>query len=117
MLVRLGDVFELSTPAGLVYLQLLFKHRQHGLLVAVFDEAHSARPEPIKAAVTGEPSELLFLPLLAELRAGGLARVGCAPLPRGYELGAPLNEGPPQGVRWAEVAACSSVEALVQRRV
>ena len=70
---RIGDVVEVSTPAGLAYAQFTHKHDEppkFGALIRVFPGLHERRPKDFAAVLQQRPLFSTFFPLGAACNRG-----------------------------------------------
>lgn len=78
-----GDIVEITTPAGLCYVQVTHLHRVYPEVIRVLPGVRATRPDTF-AGLVGSPTSFVALcPLAAALarEAPGAARVGSAPVP------------------------------------
>jgi hypothetical protein len=57
--IQIGDIFELKTPKGLVYLQYIYNDVEYGYLIRVLPGFFDARPKSFSDV--GEKKELYFV--------------------------------------------------------
>ena len=74
--LNIGDLFEISTPPGLAYLQLTHTDPDQGSLIRVLPGTHGGRPEALEPIVQTHEQFHAFFPLAAALRRGIVERVG-----------------------------------------
>ena len=76
-----GDIVEINTQNGLAYAHVTHEHKQYGSLLRVYNRTYSARPDPIAAAVSCDPSFSCFFPLKHAVRRKIVSVVGQADVP------------------------------------
>jgi hypothetical protein len=82
--VRVGDILELGTARGLVYLQVTHKHALEpaiGPVIRVVKGFHGNRPANCQAIVEGDTAFRTTFAVDEALRKGAMTRVAFAPLP------------------------------------
>jgi hypothetical protein len=84
MKVKIGDIAEIKTSAGLAYALYSHQHTKppkFGSLIRVFDHLYEARPANIEALVESEVMFSTFFPLQAAVNEDLLSIVGNVPVP------------------------------------
>lgn len=83
---RFGDVFEVSTPRGLAYLQYTSKHPRYSDAVRILPGLFKARPTPDElAALTTQEGYFTFYLVSLAVRHGLVELVGNYPIPAGLK--------------------------------
>ncbi|MBU1315793.1 MAG: hypothetical protein KJ947_21110 [Alphaproteobacteria bacterium] len=77
-----GDVVEISTPAGLAYVQVTHTHVAYPEVVRILPGLHAERP-PVSAISSGKTRNVVMIPLAGALAQGKLdgVKVGTADIP------------------------------------
>lgn len=78
-----GDIVEIATPDGLVYVQVTHDHVSYPQVVRVLPGRHACRPEDLDAVAAAETVFVAMVPLGEAITAGRIAgeRVGSAAIP------------------------------------
>ena len=79
--LKIGDIFETGTHAGLLYVQLTDHHAEYGELIRVLEGTHDHRPSEIGSLAGRGDVWLGFYPLGAAVRQGLMSHVGHASVP------------------------------------
>ena len=77
----IGDIFELTTPAGLAYFQYTAQHPMFGGLIRVLPGTYDVRPANISDLVRGRERYFIFFPVRAAAYRGLIAGVGLHEIP------------------------------------
>lgn len=78
--VKLGDILQVLTNAGVAYAQVTHKHPRYGHLIRVFAGYHDQTPKDFSAVVDAQPQFSAFFPAQAAVDQGLLAVVGNVPV-------------------------------------
>ncbi|BCJ06915.1 hypothetical protein PRtIB026_A33390 [Pseudomonas sp. RtIB026] len=78
--VKLGDVLQILTNAGVAYAQVTHKHPRYGHLIRAFAGYHEQTPKDFSAVVDAQPQFTAFFPVQAAVDQGLLAVVANVPV-------------------------------------
>lgn len=74
--VKIGDIFEIETSKGKVYLHFLYKDKEIGELVRVLKGFHNIRPASFEDLASSSEQFMVYLPLSAANRRKIVEHVG-----------------------------------------
>jgi hypothetical protein len=79
--VRLGDVLEIDTPAGLAYFQYTHQHDVYGGLIRVLSGTYRSRPAALSELTQQQERFVVFFPVRAAANRGLVRIVAQEPIP------------------------------------
>lgn len=77
----IGDVFEITTPAGLAYFQYTAQHPMYGGLIRVLPGTYDERPLSVSELVRRRERYFVFFPVRAAAYRGLVATLGAHDIP------------------------------------
>lgn len=91
--IRIGDIFELSTPKGFAYVQYVYEDVTCGSLIRVLPGLFEARPSSFERLVQMREPFVVYFPLKAAVNRRIVHVVGTSPLPFDRVYPPPLISG------------------------
>jgi hypothetical protein len=74
--IKIGDIFEINTPAGNAYLHYVYNDKQIGDLIKVLPGIYSERPDNLAQLAASKEKYIVFFPLSAAFRNKIVENVG-----------------------------------------
>lgn len=84
--IKIGDVFEISTPKGKAYLQYVHKHETIGELIRILDGLYVDGCERLDELVENKELYLIHFPLGIAYKRRIVNKMGNYPLPTNFKL-------------------------------
>jgi len=84
--IRIGDLFEISTPKGKAYFQYVFELNGIGSLIRVFDGLFDTVPEKLYEIVNNEEKFFVYFPLKYALKYNVVRKVLSSNVPGSVQI-------------------------------
>lgn len=80
--LRIGDIFEITTPVGKAYLHYIYENPSIGSLIRILQGLHQNTPDDIHNLVCSQEQFMIFFPLAAAYKKNIVQNVGFFPAER-----------------------------------